>query len=91
MPSTVTIERERNAGRAYQERWARFRDLGNKPTLISMSMHPTFWAAWLSYFRAHDLQVQADLMRDGRREMTVPCLNPADFDQATAPGTRESD
>lgn len=76
---TATIERQRTAGRSYSERWKSFIDKGHKPVILTRSQHPEYWTGWLSWFQANDCVVQVELMRDGRREMTVPCLDPRDF------------
>ncbi len=78
-PSLTKLERERAAGREYFDRCRRMRENGKMPVVINVAKHPSYWASWLTWFKDHDCRVQLELMRDGRREMTVPCLSPIEL------------
>jgi hypothetical protein len=78
--TTFDFSRQRQAAQAFRERFQQLRDQGQKPLVISRSHHPEQWRAWETYYRAKGLMASVDLMHDGRSEITVPCLNPHDFE-----------
>lgn len=90
--ATFDFTTQRQAARTFRENWHRLRDQGQKPLVISKRDHPEQWRAWETYYRAKGLMASVDLMHDGRVEITVPCLNPHDFElPEAAPDRRVKD
>jgi hypothetical protein len=71
---------QRAAASHFAERWKAMAAQGVRPIVINKRDHPEQWRAWVAAHRAAGRLASVDLMQDGRSEMTVPCLNPADFD-----------
>lgn len=80
MGQTFDFTAQRMAVARHRERWEQMRAQGRKPMVLARREHPEQWRAWEAYFRAKGLLASVDLMHDGRGEITVPCLNPHDFE-----------
>jgi hypothetical protein len=81
MPTRVTdLTPSVEAARRYADKWKAMREIGHKPVILSAREYPNEWRKWRSYFRAHGLLASLDLMNDGRNQITVPTLDPFQFD-----------
>lgn len=90
--ATFDFTQQRSAARAFRERFDQLRAQGVKPLVLTKRDHPEQWRAWEAYYRAKGLLASVDLMHDGRVEITVPCLNPHDFElPEAAPDRRVKD
>lgn len=86
--ATFDFSRQRQAAQTFRQRWQQLRDMGQKPLVIGKRDNPEQWRAWEAFYRAKGLMASVDLMHDGRTEITVPCLNPHDFELPEAPADR---